>query len=107
MKSWPQVGLISLGGSIDAFSGRRDEARAALRALEQRSKTQYVAPSYLASVLVGLGEREQAFSLLMRGCAERDGTLPNIRWDPVLHVLADDPRFPDLLRCMNLPPAAR
>jgi hypothetical protein len=58
------------------------------------------APS-IALIYVGLGEKDKAFEWLEKAYEERRMSGMNFRaWDP----LRSDPRFPDLLRCINIQP---
>jgi hypothetical protein len=55
-------------------------------------------------VSIGLGEKDEAFRLLQQACEQHTGDwgLFFVKSDPVMDPLRSDPRFTDLLRCMNL-----
>jgi TolB-like protein/DNA-binding winged helix-turn-helix (wHTH) protein len=81
--------------------GRIPEARAALAAMRERAKTEYVSPQDFATIHLGLGERDEVFRLLeeayeQRAIAVRDFT------EGLFLFLRDDPKFQDLLRRMGL-----
>jgi TolB-like protein/Flp pilus assembly protein TadD len=83
-----------------AVAGNKDQARAILQKLLERSA--YVPPSSIAVIHVGLGDHEQAFAWLDKAYALGDGGLLTVKIHPVFEVLHPDPRFQDLLRRMNL-----
>jgi len=92
-------------GRAYAISGQREEAQKALRELEQQSQQRYVAPFDLAVIYLGLGETEQAFEWLEKAREDRSFWLIYfIRLAPVIENIRSDPRFPELLRRMNLGP---
>lgn len=86
-----------------ALAGKKDEARQLLTDLQAKSKFQYVPPYFLATIYVGLGQKDEAFAALERGVAERDGYLTWLKVEPALDPLRSDPRFADLLRRVGLP----
>ena len=100
--SWPRVGIVAYSGAIDALEGRSEDALGAAHEIEELSRNGYVPPSALAVIQVALGDKDKAFPLLFKGCAARDGYLQYLRDDPFYDGLRSDPRWPDLLRCMNL-----
>ena len=59
--------------------------------------------SVIAEAYVFRGERDQAFAWLERAYQQKDSGLYLIKLDQLLKRLADDPRYPDFLRKMNLP----
>jgi hypothetical protein len=69
-----------------------------LSELQTQSKLRYVPPYFLATVYVGLGEKDQAFALLEKGYAERDPYLTYLKVEPALDPLRSDPRFQQLLQ---------
>ena len=83
-------------------AGKRAEAYAVARELEGKYSQRQASGQNLASVYSGLGEKEKAFEWLETDFRNR-APLGELRWDPILEPLRDDPRFRDLLRRMNLP----
>jgi tetratricopeptide (TPR) repeat protein len=71
-------------GHILAANGKRDEAVAILRRLEEVAESRYVSPLCFASVWLGLEDYEKAVGAVRQAVAQRD--------HPVLWVLVD-PRF--------------
>ena len=97
------VGLL---GHARAMEGNRDGALAALRELEQLSRTSYASPMQFAIVHVALGDRDAAFDWLERAYLVRDHDLAFIKVWAMLDPLRDDPRFAALIRRMGLPLSA-
>ena len=102
-----------LGGSTTsalayttALAGQRDDARRMLARLLEAPPDDYVAPSAIALVHIGLGETDAAFEWLERACDERDFALVRLRVDPVFDPLRSDARFDELLRRVAFPPLA-
>ncbi len=93
-------------GHILAVSGNRTQAEEISKELQTRSRREFISPFHGAIVHAGLGELNQAFDLLEKAYGERDFQLFSLREEPFLLPLRSDPRFHDLLRRMNLPPAS-
>jgi TolB-like protein/DNA-binding winged helix-turn-helix (wHTH) protein/Flp pilus assembly protein TadD len=88
-------------GYLSGATGRRPEALAALRALEQRSREQYVTPQHFAIVHLGLGHRKEAFAYLERAYEQRAIEVLGFS-GPLFDLLHDDPRYRDLVGRMGL-----
>jgi eukaryotic-like serine/threonine-protein kinase len=89
---------------VYAREGRTSEARTLLDELKELSKTRYVSGLDLASIYIGLGQREQAFTYLEKAYQQRDPRL--ILWltsRPEFEGLRSDPRMKDLVRRVGLP----
>jgi hypothetical protein len=88
-------------GYFCALTGRRRDALAILDELERSSRREYVSPQSFAVVRLGLGEKDQALSLLEKAYDERA-----IEWLGFATVLTerlrDEPRFQALVRRMGL-----
>ena len=99
-ESATRVWLLSGLGYAYARAGRRVEAQKVvvrMRASESRWKNLYV-----AMVLAGLGERDQAFAMLDEAYRERAPFLWQVKFLPEYDALRSDPRYAALLRSMNL-----
>jgi tetratricopeptide (TPR) repeat protein len=84
-----------------AVSGRRNDGGAILDDLQDRSKHEFIYPSEIALVYVGLGEKNQAMVWLEKAYHERFD--PIILTWPDFDPLRPDPRFRDLMRRVGLP----
>jgi adenylate cyclase len=85
-----------------AVAGKRDEAVRLLDELKQRPANSYVAPYFIALVLVGLGENDAAFQWLEKAYQERFPYLYLLKVEPVFSGLHSDPRFVALLKKVGL-----
>src|SRR5271170_2568851 len=81
--------------------GRKTDSDAALRKLI--AKYQAVQPYLIAEVYAFRNQSDEAFEWLDRAYAKRDDSLIFTKVDPLLKSLHNDPRFPALLRRLNLP----
>jgi len=86
-----------------AIIGRRDDARALLADLRERTHREWVSPIALARIHIGLGEEDEALLELERAYQERAYTIVALdvetRWDPI----RARSRFQDLRRAVGLP----
>ena len=85
-----------------AIAGRTAEARAVLAELEAWSDREYVDPTALALVRIGLGEDRNTLDALERALEVHAHGLPTIAIDPRYAPLRDEPRFRAVLRRMDL-----
>ena len=95
--------LLAMLGGVYAVSGNRDEAREVLDGLKERSKHRYVCSYEIATVYVGLSERDEAFKWLETAYDERSDCMIWLKVDPRLDPIRPDSRFPALLRRVGLP----
>jgi TolB-like protein/class 3 adenylate cyclase/Tfp pilus assembly protein PilF len=87
-----------------AKSGNEREARKILMHLKERSKSNYVDASYIASIHYGLRETDQAFSYLDKAYREKSTDLLYIKVDPAYdNTFRSDPRYRELVRKIGLP----
>jgi serine/threonine-protein kinase len=94
--------LAALGHGY-ASSGNRRKAQEVAQELVGIAKQKYV-PAYETAVLyAGLGDKEQAFAWLEKGCTEHSGWMVYLNVDPRLDILHSDPRFTQLVRRIGLP----
>ena len=92
--------LLSLRGFTLATTGRTEDARAVVNALEAIADERYMPASAVALVYIGLGDTNRALAWLERAYAERDVHLIFLVVDPKWRSLAHEPRFQRLVeRC--------
>jgi serine/threonine protein kinase/tetratricopeptide (TPR) repeat protein len=94
------VGLVGLNHGM---AGRRAEAIGLAEELEARSSTEYVAPTSLLMIRVGLRDREKICDAL-QACVDRSnaGSIVEGLVGPFLDEWASDPRFAGLARTLRL-----
>ena len=99
----PVIGIGILGRAY-AQLGRRDEALAVVKTLEEGfAKGHNGTATNIAFVYVLLGDKEKTFEWLEKAFQARDTELPRFRLGPTFEPIRDDPRYKDLLKRMNLP----
>jgi TolB-like protein len=81
--------------------GHVRESQHALEQLIAQHATE--AAFQIAEIFAWRGENDRAFEWLERAYQQRDGGLSDIKTDPPLANLRDDPRYKVFLRKMNLP----
>jgi eukaryotic-like serine/threonine-protein kinase len=86
-----------------AVAGRRREAFQLLSELTEMSRRRPVPSSAFALVYVGLGDKDRAFQSLEKGYDESID-IDLLQLDYRMNPLRTDPRYPELLRRMGLPP---
>ncbi len=101
-----RVGLrLGVLGYCYAVAGKRSEALAILRELEEKHARRESTGADLAWVYAGLGDKDQAFAWLEKDFQDRSGLLaPAIKLFPILDTLRSDARYADLLDRMGLKP---
>jgi serine/threonine protein kinase/Tfp pilus assembly protein PilF len=82
-------------------AAKKNEADSSLKELIE--KNQDVGAIQIAEVCAYRGEIDPAFQWLERAYAQRDGGLSEIKGDPLLKNLEQDPRWPAFLKKMKLP----
>jgi serine/threonine protein kinase/TolB-like protein/Flp pilus assembly protein TadD len=97
-----QAVLTSCGHDL-AVVGRHQEALALLERVKRLERRKPVDPYNLASLYVGLGEKELALQSLERAFQDRSPSLPSLRLD-FSQPLRLEPRFQEMVRRMNFPP---
>jgi len=95
---------VMLQAYLYGRSGQRVHGRDALAKLELFRRQQRMDPAPVLLAHVGLGNTEEAFSLLEEAYAERSTALPSLRVNPIYDPLRDDPRFHLLMRRIGLAP---
>jgi TolB-like protein/Flp pilus assembly protein TadD len=84
------------------LGGRAAEARRTLAHLRAISTDHFVLPTSFAWVHVGLGEVDEAFAWMERAVDRHDAWIHVLGSYPFLDPLRSDPRFPALMRRLNL-----
>ena len=90
-------------GYVYATLGKRAQATAKIKELEDKYTRNEAIGQHLAIVYVGLGDKDKAFEWLEKDFDARNGRLPEIRWQMQFESLRADPRFTDLIKRMGLP----
>ena len=92
---------------IYARMGKPKEARQILDTLRSTGGDRFLAGLNagldLAGLYAALGDKDEAFRLLLKNTEVRYGLGIYVKVDPPLDPLHSDPRWPELLRRMNLP----
>jgi serine/threonine protein kinase/TolB-like protein/Tfp pilus assembly protein PilF len=96
-------GLGSLGVGY-ALAGKRAEALAILKELEEQYANHKALGRNIAVVHANLGNKDQAFAWLEKDFQAHSGVLPSINVGHDFDALRSDQRFNDLLRRMGLTP---
>ncbi len=102
--------VVALGGGgpnvvltrAYAASGRTDDARKVLKALQQRYGEDVESYS-MGGIHAALGEKDEAFAWLEKAFDEHSFFLVFLRADPWFDSLRTDPRFADLLGRLSFP----
>jgi len=91
--------MVACLGGVFAEWGREEEARNILRELEQMGRRKYVSQVFVAAILAGLGEKDQALACLEKAYADRcTWLLRCLMADGRLDSLRTEARFQDLIR---------
>jgi serine/threonine protein kinase/Tfp pilus assembly protein PilF len=94
-------GRLFASAMIEHTAGNETASAAAAREFEDVFGDED--PASCAQIRAWRGEIDLAFEWLQRALAVRDGFLCEIKTDPFLAALHDDPRWDDLLREIGLP----
>ena len=94
-------------GRAEALEGKRSEALETLAELQKLSAERYVSPSFVATLLIMLGEKDRAFEWLERAVEDHSYDMVYLNVDPLFDGFRDDPRFPGLVRKVGLEPPKR
>jgi TolB-like protein/Tfp pilus assembly protein PilF len=86
-----------------ALAGERNEASAIVAKLDADAHTSYVSGYHRALAHTGLGNRDAAFALLEKACADREPPVVNLKIESRFEPLRRDPRFGALLQRLHLP----
>ena len=90
---------IALSGQLAAIMGRPEEARQALRALDEMEKHRYVDFFRRALLYLSLGDKDRALQFLEQSYVNREGyEIGLIKVDPMLDSLRAESRFQALVK---------
>jgi serine/threonine protein kinase/tetratricopeptide (TPR) repeat protein len=89
-------------GRAYAESQKEHEANEVLNELNELAKRQYVSAYEVATIYVALGDKEQAFELLEKACAEHSFHFINLNVSPQFKSISSDSRFHDLVQRIGL-----
>jgi len=90
-------------GYIYAIAGKREKAQEILDRYLELSEKEFVPPTNIANVYMGMGEKEKAFEWLEKTYDQREAGLKDLNVNPIYDSLRSDPRFQDLIERMNFP----
>jgi tetratricopeptide (TPR) repeat protein len=95
--------LLSALGYVYGRSGKRAEALAVLKELEEQAGRRYVSRYHVAAVYYGLGDEQAALREIEALVADRSGVVVWIAIDPHTSWLRGNPRFDALVHRLGLP----
>ena len=99
----PEVNLLrALLAAVYAMAGENAAAEKVLAELLERSTQAYVGPTMISWIYANLDEPDAAFEWLGKACSSRDCTLGFGIRVPLYDRISSDPRFQELLRCLEL-----
>ena len=95
---------IALGvlGYAYGLMGKFSDAQDILSEALQREETGYFAPTFIAMIYTGMGNRDKAFEWLEHAVERKDPTIYPIKVMPPWRNLYSDPRWPELINKMGL-----
>lgn len=93
---------LALLGHIYGKLGRRREAEAVIKELEQRYTDKQADGRDLVIVYVGLDDKEKAFSWLEKAFKDHSVFLAFLKLEPLMEPLHSDPRWKDLERRVGI-----
>jgi TolB-like protein/DNA-binding winged helix-turn-helix (wHTH) protein/Flp pilus assembly protein TadD len=95
-------GSAAYVGQVYALSGRRKEAEAEVERLIAESRQRYVPAYDISTIYAALGKTDETFAWLERAFDERSQLIAWVPWDPVFDGMRSDPRYPDVVRRLNV-----
>ena len=99
--------MMSTFGKIYASAGRTDDAWDVLRLLQDRAESrEHLDGVYMASLLTGLGQHDEALQWLSRALEQRSPSLVSLAVHPWHDPIRDRPEFQDIVRDLGLSEAA-
>jgi eukaryotic-like serine/threonine-protein kinase len=89
-------------GYFYAVTGRAEDAKNVLAALDRIARIRYVPCWARALIYIGLGHKILAMDWLQKGIDEHDGNMWFLKRDPCFNSLRGEPRFQALLKKVGL-----
>jgi len=86
-----------------ALSGRRSEALELVKELESRYSKDVATASNIATIYIGLGEKEKAYEWLEKGFLDKDIEIARSDWYPQFNSLREEPRFKEFMQKIRKP----
>jgi serine/threonine-protein kinase len=98
----PPIAVAEQGYAY-AKMGNREEAEKQLKTLEEASKQSYVDPFFMATIYLGLDDKDQTFAWLEKASEHRSSLMPSVIKDIKWDDLRDDARFQNLMQRIGFP----
>jgi serine/threonine-protein kinase len=89
-------------GYAYAMSGERAKAEGALRELEQLRHRQYVSPTAVATVYLGLGQKKKCLEWLEKAYEQQDSACWYLKIDQIYDSIRSEPRFQAIVKKIGL-----
>jgi DNA-binding winged helix-turn-helix (wHTH) protein/TolB-like protein len=96
MPMLPPIAIAEESYSL-AKMGKREEAEAALNKLIDQSQDHFVDPFFMATIYLGLDDKEQTFAWLDKAYQARSSLMPSLVRDAKWDEIRDDERFQKLM----------
>ena len=96
-------GVLSELGYAYAVSGQKAEAQKLVDALTARAAREYIEPTLIGLIHIGLGNRDKAFEWLEKAYNARSSWMTWLKVEPKFDPLRSDERFKDLARRVGIP----
>jgi TolB-like protein/Tfp pilus assembly protein PilF len=90
-------------GYAYALWGKREDAIKKIEEVKELSQQRKISSVNIARAYTALGEKDEAFEWLRKGCQERDRYMVFLNAWPEFKPLHSDPRFAEIIRCVGLP----
>ena len=101
--SGANVEALSMIAHLQARQGNHAVAREMVASLVKTAGERYVPALKIALPYVALGEYDEAFRWLEKGCQERDVSMVFLNVNPRWDTIRKDPRFREIEACVGLP----
>jgi eukaryotic-like serine/threonine-protein kinase len=99
--------IRALQANVLAVAGRKDEARALIRSVEEDTKGRYFCPFEVGAAYASLGDADAAARWFRAGVEGRADCMAWLGVEPWLDAFRTDPRYQELLRDIGLAPPPR